>query len=136
MSTLFTSVRGNPPEEHRVRFYLGKVAEDKRDDLRRKIEVNIMLSQLHRLSLISHLSTPFLVFQEHGGRIIPTQPSPGNIYRDFKKAYVVLVEHDQLPAMKRLYNSSCNVWAEMSNFVDYCIQTRKYKHAPDYANDQ
>ncbi|EIM82284.1 uncharacterized protein STEHIDRAFT_124468 [Stereum hirsutum FP-91666 SS1] len=111
MSTLFTSVRGNPPEEHRVRFYLGKVAEDKRDDLRRKIE-------------------------EHGGRIIPTQPSPGNIYRDFKKAYVVLVEHDQLPAMKRLYNSSCNVWAEMSNFVDYCIQTRKYKHAPDYANDQ
>lgn len=55
MSTLFTSVRGNPPEAHRVRFYLGRVAEDKRDDLQQKIEVNIMIPHLHHLTLISHI---------------------------------------------------------------------------------
>lgn len=57
MSTLFTSVRGNPPVEHRVRFYLGKVTEDKREGLQQKIWVSIRLQQLHRMLLIFQ---PFL----------------------------------------------------------------------------
>lgn len=46
----------------------------------------------------------------------------------------MLVEHDELPAMKRMYSTSRNVWAEMSNFVDYCVRIGSYKHAPDDAS--
>ena len=40
----------------------------------------------------------------------------------------MLVEHHELPAMTKEYDSSRNVWAEMWNFVDYCINERAYMH--------